>query len=384
MTSTASRLIASGGSASSAIDLGKAELNYDETNKQLLITYSIEDQTPGDSRDDWSINDFHFDFGKTLDAIPRTKVGNPTVGLFDYSSAKTTATYSPDRSSVTFTVNNVDEGDFVKYWAAHSVVSQRDAIRAFNESLPDTATISVKYPFEGSSSYLQSTISGSSETWLNGTFQGWCIDTGNSIGQNTAYPAKVYSSLEESSLSGFVYKWDNMNAVNWLLNNFKVDDTLTDEWSYGEPDAEFSDYVNGGPLETDSITGVEGTNPLGQITYGDIQRAIWALIEDGSGAGLGSYEDARADELADRAYFFGRNYTPSCNDKAAVVFRPVNGASTSAQVTIAQVTIASPGGSCDGRQETAWGVTGGIPGLSDGMNNFSKSTWSEYNVANLV
>jgi hypothetical protein len=64
---------------------------------------------------------------------------------------------------------------------------------------------------------------------------------------------------------------------------------------------------------------------------------------------------------------------PKCDGKAALVLRPVNGTGTSTEAVISQVTIASPTGSCQGSEETAWVIT-------DYTNNFSKLIWAECNL----
>ena len=370
-------LIAGGGSAASAVNIG--DLTLDLTDAGLLtVTYDSKAVT-GDSRDDWSLDSIHFDFGNKRELIPTTKTGNPQVGLFDFGGKQASFVNTGEPSVVQFKVAGVSKSDLA-FWAAHASVSQRDAITAFNDSLPDQVSMTFGYPYTGSTSYLKASIAGSSEAWLNGQNQeAWCVDTDHYIYQNTQYTAKVYSSLDESALSAqlLVDKAQNMNAVNWLLNNFKVGDSVDDRYAYADGTASCSAYTDGGPVDGSQVL-TEKADPitgLGVISYGDIQRAIWALIED-LPSGI-SYNEGIADELADRAYFFGKNFVPDCDDRVAVVYAPyANGAL--GQVSIAQVGLISPQGSCEGRSETAWAITGGIAGLG-GVNRFG-SSWAEYNV----
>jgi hypothetical protein len=276
--------------------------------------------------------------------------------------------------------------------AAHANVSQLGGLDALEYALPDQVTMRVQYPVAGGDSYFNTTITSSDATWLNGTYDGWCVDIGRTI-QQTNYTANVYSSYEDLP-AGLIDKPGNLDAVNWLINNadLVVGQALTDDvvfGTYGPP------YPGNSPLpgdypETDPITGgTQGTGDnLGSITYGDIQRAIWALIDNSqSTSGLGSFDRARADELADRAYLYGQDFTPECDDKIAVVLQPVNASGgTNAQVTIAQVTFAELEIPCEGREETAWGEGGydayGNIGNQNNMDVlggiFTDTSWAMY------
>jgi hypothetical protein len=374
-------LVAGGGSAAGATEIGSVKLLLD--GDTLTVTYDAS-QAEGDSRDDWSLDEIHFDFGADLRVdIPVNRARSPQIGLFDfggYDNVRFIDTGDP--SVIKFEIDGV-ESEQLANWAAHASVSQKGAVEAFNESLPDQVSLRiVDYPSSGDSSYFKTQISGSSEEWLNGTYDGWCVDVGRTINLNTNYTANVYSSIGDD-LTGIVDKPSNMDRVNWLLNNaeFLVGQEIFDSVVYkgGSTGSGWSnDYSNGGvAVDSDVLTGT-GTS-LGIITYADIQRAIWGLIDSQSStSGLTGLSHARADELADRAFIEGKGYMPGCNDKAAVLFEPVNGnGDASNQVTIGQVTIISPNGTCDGREETAWAITGGIGGL--GGDNMFGGSWAEYN-----
>lgn len=380
-------LIAGGGSASGAINAGEVILLL--ANDQLTVTYRLNEAfagngSAGDSRDDWGISEIHFDFGLEKTSIPVTRSGDPQIGRFDFGGKTAVFVESEDPSEISFTVADVTEAD-LSHWAAHATVSQRDAVEAFNESLPDQVTFQMTDdPSSGDTSYWKNTVTSPDETWLNGTFDGWCVDTSRTMSAGTTYKANVYSSLEDE-LTGIVDKGLNFDRVNWLLNNadLLVGKTLKDEISFGTfSDADSRDYVNGGVAQGDIVTGTGAG--LGEITYADIQRAIWGLIDDSqSTSGIGGWSAARADELADRAYVYGYGFSPECDDKVAVIFQPINGSGqTVNQVTIGQVTMISPTGSCEGRDETAWAITGGIAGLG-GEGVFGRS-WAEYNRGGLV
>lgn len=379
-------LIAGGGSTKGAMLIGEVTLLLQDDG-QLIVTYQLDEsfanqETSGDSRDDWSLSEIHFDFGSEQDSIPVTRAGNPQIGRFDFGGKTVTFLETGDSSVIRFSVEDVALSD-LNFWAAHATISQRDAVEAFNESLPEQVTLRMTDgPSPGDDSYWKTTVTSPEETWLDGTFNGWCVDTGRTIATNTTYTANVYSSLE-GDLSGVVDKGLNFDRVNWLLNNAEllVGETLYDEVSYGSSHASPEDYENGGEV-SDLLTGTGTGNNLGEITYGDIQRAIWGLIDNTtSTAGLSSWSSARADEIADRAYIEGRGFNDKldCDDQIAVIFQPINASGeTSHQVTIAQVTLVAPGGSCDGREETAWAIDGGPGGLG-GLGSFGGSSWAEYN-----
>jgi len=107
---------------------------------------------------------------------------------------------------------------------------------------------------------------------------------------------------------------DHLDLVNWIINQ---------------------DYV-----------GEAAPDGLGTYTYGDVQRAIWTLVEDGnSTSGLGAYSQARVDVIVAQATANGEGFVPGCGQFVAVILQPVEPGD--AQVTIAQVTIAGVGVPCE-------------------------------------
>jgi hypothetical protein len=372
-------LVAGGGSASGAVEIGTVKLHLE--GGVLTVTYDAS-QAAGDSRDDWSIEALHFDFGEVGVDIPVTRKGLPVLGGFDFGGGNVELIEN-DPSRVEFRITDFNPNDLTN-WAAHATVSQRSAVDAFNESLPDQVKLRfVDFPSLGDTSYLKTEVISSSEEWLKQTFDGWCVDVDRRLALKKEYTANVYSSIGDD-LTGIIDKPENMDCVNWLLNNQEllVGKLLFDEVAYQGAGAASADYPRSGEAvgtESDWMSD-DPTKELGIITYADIQRAIWGLIDDKqSTVGLAGWSSARADELADRAFLYGQGYEPACDDKAAVVFEPIDTSGrVNGQVTIGQVTIISPNGTCEGREETAWAITGGIEGLG-GDTQFG-SSWAEYNV----
>ncbi len=183
-------------------------------------------------------------------------------------------------------------------------------LAALAAALPDQVTFKVSYPYGGGPAYFPvTTITGGP---LNGTYEGWCIDTLHTIYENTNYTANVYSSYESLPV-GLVDKPQNFDLVNWIINQ---------------------DFV-----------GKPAGGSLGSYTYSDVQYAIWTLLENQvSTSGLYDLNYTRAAQIVTLAQTKGENFMPTCGDMVAVVLQPVGGANQT--ITIAQVTFASLGVNC--------------------------------------
>ena len=119
--------------------------------------------------------------------------------------------------------------------------------------------------------------------------------------------------VTKSLPAGIIEHAYNLDLVNWILNQ---------------------DFV-GKPAGSD-----------GTFTYGDVQRAIWELIEDNgtsNTSGLGTWTPARVKLIKDQASANGEGFAPTCGDFVAVILQPIGGEQL---VTIAQVTFASLGVDC--------------------------------------
>jgi len=318
-------LIADGGDPTTEADVGDVLIWNDADN--LYVKYVIEDPTPSDPRDDWHITETHLAVGDNFDEdIPTTGSGNPKIGHFPYSMF-----HDPSVSEYTYTIPLTDVdlsfGELA-YIAAHAVVCQYGGLDGLEYSLPPSVTMKVQYPQAGGQAYFPN-VTVTNGGFLNGSYPGWCVDTDNTIGQNTNYTANVYSSYE-SLPAGTVEFPENLDLVNWILNQ---------------------NYV-----------GQTSPNGFGTYTYGDVQRAIWTLVEDNlSTAGLGNWNQNRVDEILAAAYASGENFEPGCDEYVAVVLVPVAG-TTPQQIIIAQVTLIELQILCETRCETAWGYGTGFPG----------------------
>ncbi|NET72342.1 MAG: Cys-Gln thioester bond-forming surface protein, partial [Sphaerospermopsis sp. SIO1G2] len=149
----------------------------------------------------------------------------------------------------------------------------------------------------GEDSYFDVEVTGNSI--LAGSFDGYCIDTDRGIPSTGTLTAKVYSTYEPlpdeliglSTIPGAppgfgnIEKPENLDLVNWILNQSFVDKELLDE----------------------------SNNSLGNVTYGDIQKAIWGLIDDNDTPVSGDvpFNQARVDRIQALATELGEGFVPS-------------------------------------------------------------------------
>ncbi|MEJ2251072.1 MAG: VWA domain-containing protein [Candidatus Lokiarchaeota archaeon] len=313
-------LIAGGGNEKSAIDVGDLivwnDMDY------LYINYV--------TNDGWFMTETHLHVATTLDGIPQTKKYNPIPGHFDYIDY-----HDPSIQNFIYTIPLPDDWTTL-YVAAHAVVQKiigysPPSMEEFSNALPDHVIMSVMYPYAGGPAYFPvTTITGDPFT---GTYEGWCIDTDHVIYQNTPYNSSVYSSYELLPV-GLIEYPENLDLVNWIINQELV----------GQP------------------SGCDGI-----YTYGDIQRAIWELVEDNpSASGLGVWSQCRVDEILTNAFANGEGFVPGCGDSIAVILAPITGE----QVIITQVTFIDVGLECTPifQTETAW---------ADGLD-FEGKNWATY------
>ncbi|MGB4291491.1 MAG: hypothetical protein WBJ37_01240 [Bacteroidales bacterium] len=293
----------------------------------LNVTYKT---LPG-----WMFTETHLSVTASLAEVPTSGGTNPIPGLFAYSQ-----THEPPVQIYTYENIPVERLNQV-YVLAHSVVksvlSWQTSLSALETLLPETATLKVTYPTASSSSYFTSTLTDGGI--LNGTYPGWCIDLDAYIYQNTAYTVKVISSYDpEFGGMGLVEHPENMDKVNWILNQNYVGKTAPDGNTY---------------------------------TFSDVQRAIWALIEDQQSTnGLYNWSQARVDAILTEANAYGDNFVPECGGVVAIVLKPI-GTQNPVQLTLVQVTLIEFPSVCDpvlGYPETAW---------SAGYD-FGGSNWAKY------
>lgn len=321
-------LIADGGGGT-GIDVGDVKVWND--NENLYVTYVI--TSPG-----WELTETNLSVATSLEGIPHSTSGNPNIGHFQYSEP-------PDDPTNQIYIIPLDwPKDTELFIAAHAVVEIPCDLEALELALPDQATMSVTHPFEGGPAYFPQVIINpfTGPTFLDGVYPGWCVNTHSNISVATTYIADVYSSYD-NNVSAYIVNYENIDLVNWILNN---------------------DYVGKPSGQPSSEGGYEA------YTFGDVQQAIWILIDRPfSHWTLYSWSQERVDEIIDDAIANGQGFVPGCDDFVGIILIPLD---VYGNPTIQPVIIKIRFGS-----ETAWGAGLEFPGSSWAMY-FNYTTQGDY------
>lgn len=306
----------------------RVEKNADGT---LKVSYQL---LPG-----YYMLESHLSVTTSLDAVPQSRQHNPQVGLFTY-----TMHHNPPVNYYVY--DNIPGGD--SYIMAHAVVGEASGykadIAALDIQLPSEAKIMVTYPSLTGTGYFSTTVSEGGI--LDGIYDGWCVDVNNAIYPGVEYTVKVYSSYNQDigdpSLDLVDYP-ENLDMVNWIINQHFVGQTSP-----------------GG---------------YGIYTFGDVQRAIWELVDaTPATSGLGVWSQDRVDEIKEAAASpdTGEEFVPECGQQVAVMLVPdYEAGQLPVQVTVAQITILNFDLVCLPiltNPESAWAA-----GL-----DFGGSSWAKY------
>ncbi len=294
----------------------------------LHVKFCLDPFIVADPLDNWYLTQVQVQVALSPGGIPQ-KNGNPVPGLFEINKS-----YDHVLCSEEFQIalpEGASAGTSL-YIAAHAVVEKLGGVPDLKLALPDKVTMSVKYPYTGGYSYFPEVrvtggmmLDGTLNSMLNSIaphYSGWCVDTDHVIyPYPTSYTARVFSSYE--NVLNLVEHPENLDVVNWILNQ---------------------NYV-----------GTASPSGYGIYTYGDVQRAIWTLVDDQvSDSSLGPWSALRVAEILAAATLYGDGFVPGCDQKVAVLLAPVSGATT-IQVIIAQVTLIDLKMPCESEDETAWG-----------------------------
>ena len=126
---------------------------------------------------------------------------------------------------------------------------------------------------------------------LKGTYPGWCADWNYRIEDNINYESTFWSSLSPNVPTDVVNKPENLDEVNWLINQ--------------------------------NMVGKLSPSGLGRYTIGDVQLAIWTLIDDNfDDSSIAEYSQARVDELVERALRLGAGHVPNCRQLVGIILVP--------------------------------------------------------------
>jgi len=304
-------LIAGGGNEASAMDVGDVLVWNDGS--FLYVKYALADS-------EWCITETHLQIATVLSAIPQ-KNGNPIPGKFIYSNDHPCISSWVYKVPITWGV-----GTEVLV-AAHAVVEKSGGLTGFEMMLPDQVSMVVYFPgvTYGAPSYFDVMVGGG--TILDGMHDGWCVDVHAGLGFTLPYTSLVFSSYSYEGLPvGRVAIPTNFDLVNYVLNRHYVGQV----------------------------------SPSGGLyTFGDVQRAIWWLVEgsDCNGCFTGPWAQSHVDEILTDAYLYGEGYEPSCGGVLAIILEP---SSVWGQILI--IEVPAPCG--EDVYETAWGDGFDFPGAN--------------------
>ena len=192
----------------------------------------------------YSWNDYFHGFPFT------SNTKNPDVGRFTYNGKHN----SKMEVEYEISLESIPESGFFAVAAYALITSGLDIFKSFAEILPETASVKIMYAELGAQSYFPQTVVSNTGGFLDGKYCGWCAETRVPISQNRWYDADIFSSLEDLSEKNILKYPENINKVNWIINQRFVGNDLTGTDDQGEE-------VN-----------------YGLVTYGDVQYAIWDLI----------------------------------------------------------------------------------------------------------
>jgi hypothetical protein len=155
----------------------------------------------------------------------------------------------------------------------------------------------------GDPSYFDARLEGDGAVVLgiNGTSDAFCVDTDHSmVAEKTYTIISVYSS-HLNLPEGLVEFPENLDLVNYILNQAYI--------------------------------GKSSPGGYGTYTYGDVQRAIWELLEDQqSDAGLGEWTLRRVDGILKDAKLNGEGFVPGKGGNHTLILVPVDENGTIRQI----------------------------------------------------
>lgn len=311
------------------IDVGTVYVTNDGDN--ITVTY--------ETTDDWYITETHLYVGKN---VPPISTPGQLPYSVPYETTETTHTYvialdeiysyqmklnkkgKPTGQLEPYGTPGVNPGDNV-YIAAHAVVCREVYVSGdlsdVEAGLPEQVTVLTTHSYPGyDQSYFQVLISGG--TSLDGTYDGWCIDTDHNV-HTVPYIANVYSSNGTLPYLEFLEYPENLDLVNYILNQHFV--------------------------------GESSPGGYGIYTFGDIQLAIWTLVDDYIPLwpeALDPYNLDRVAEIVADAQANGDGFVPGCGDVVAIILEPTEIVYPVGQLAIIEVPI-----NCEYETqcETAWG-----------------------------
>ena len=202
------------------------------------------------------------------------------------------------------------------------------------------ACVTAKGP-NTTTAYFDLTVNG--ESILAGNYEAWCTDFETALNEDQCFDGNVYSSYDVLPESGIAQP-ENFDLINWIVNQ---------------------DFVG------------QASTVGGNYTYGDVQYAIWVLIDSlfyncSDCDNLGDWDPDRAQEIIDLALANGDGYEPGIGDQLVVVLIPTDSTVQSVIISVPMECDEEPStGGC----ETAFarGIDGNTCFIGEGFNRWG---WS--------
>ena len=287
----------------------------------LHVEYSLDGDPEGDH-----IFETHLYVGNYGDC-PLNNPGNPKVGNFPYAGELT--------YEIPYEELNVDEnGNFIV--AAHAVVEPNIGFYEFETTIPEGAkwlspkvntgpTPKEAYFWYASLGTGDCNNFNPDDIW-DGQYPGWCLNPLAHISPGACYETYLYSTYGYFPVGLLMYP-ENLDKVNWLINQDFVGQEYGDDEFY---------------------------------TYGDIQMLVWLNLNPGNLApsqlgglgGVGDYDQDHVDYLQGQMDLYGEGFVPACDELIGIILypQPLEGNTAPVQPILVFVPY-----DCEwGGEETAW------------------------------
>ncbi len=140
----------------------------------------------------------------------------------------------------------------------------------------------------GAASYFKITMT--DDGLLSGSYPGWCADWASLI-EDATYETKFYSSYSTQLPEGLIAHPENLDEVNWIANQ--------------------------------NFVGKNAGGSLGIYTSGDVQIAIWTLLDNYfETSTVGPFSQERVDKIVSLAQTLGKDFYPTCKEEVVIILDP--------------------------------------------------------------
>jgi len=293
----------------------------------------------------YDLTAIHMDFVNDYDEFPTNKPGNPKAGHFEYNYDSSEKLNSVRIAPSVYEICGIALSGY-NLGAIHVDAipgegsSGVSSVEDFENLLPEgLVTMRVEdYVNEPNLSYFKLNI-GENGGIIAGECEAWCIDPDRSITRSSTYnySANIYSSYEtlpsEITGSGNIEYPENLDLVNYLLNNFAVGDEVQ--------------------LMNEDCSSSDASDITKILTSGDIQRAIWYFMDDDMiySSTIGPWDQKRINAIICDVELNGDGFIPGCDDYIVFIAIPLNNVGGFDQPVICKIPMSCESGIGSG---TAW------------------------------